>query len=62
MFQVRVSIRTAWQVMRRLGHTAQLPIHWAMDRDEAAIAHWRRCQWPAVKSRRPLVRLDLFRR
>jgi putative transposase len=29
--------------MRRLGYTAQLPIHRAVERDETAIAHWRRC-------------------
>ena len=42
MFHLRVSITTAWQAMRRLGYTAQLPIHRAAERDEQAIAHWRR--------------------
>jgi hypothetical protein len=27
MFHLRVSVTTAWQAMRRLGFTAQLPIH-----------------------------------
>ena len=49
MFHLRVGITTAWQAMRRLGYTPQLPIHRAIERDEAAIAHWRRYQWPAVK-------------
>jgi transposase len=49
MFHLRVSVTTAWQAMRRLGYTAQLPIHRAIERDETAIAHWRRWQWPAVK-------------
>jgi transposase len=53
MFHLRVSISTAWQAMRRLGYTAQLPIHRAIERDEAAIAHWRRYQWPAVKESPP---------
>jgi transposase len=53
MFHLRVSITTAWQAMRRLGYTAQLPIHRAAERDEQAIAHWRRYQWPAVKKSRP---------
>ena len=49
MFHVRVGITTAWEAMRRLGNTPQLPIHRAIERDEAAIAHWRRYQWPAAK-------------
>jgi transposase len=53
MFHLRVSITTAWQAMRRLGYTAQLPIHRAAERDEAAITHWRRYQWPAVKKSPP---------
>src|SRR3954471_17945572 len=53
MFHVRVGITTAWQAMRRLGYTAQLPIHRAIERDEPAIAHWRRYQWPAVKESPP---------
>ena len=48
----QVSIPTVWQAMRRLGYTAQLPIHRAVERDEDAIAHWRRYQWPALKEPR----------
>ena len=53
LFGLRVSISTAWLAMRRLGYTAQLPIHRAIERDEQAIARWRRYQWPAVKKSRP---------
>ncbi len=53
MFHLRVSISTAWQAMRRLGYTAQLPIHRAVERDEQAIAEWRRYQWPALKESQP---------
>jgi transposase len=53
MFHLRVGITTAWQAMRRLGYTPQLPIHRAIERDEAAIVHWRRYQWPAVKESPP---------
>jgi transposase len=53
MFHLRVGITTAWQAMRRLGYTVQLPIHRAIERDEAAIVHWRRYQWPAVKESPP---------
>jgi putative transposase len=53
MFHLTVSVTTAWQAMRRLGYTAQLPIHRAIERDEQAIARWRRYQWPAVKESPP---------
>jgi putative transposase len=49
LFHLRVSVTTAWQAMRRLGYTAQMPIHRAAERDEAAIAAWRRYQWPSLK-------------
>jgi hypothetical protein len=42
MFHLRVSVTTAWQAMRRLGYSAQLPIHRAIERDEQAIVHSRR--------------------
>src|SRR4029453_9565725 len=41
MFHLRVGITTAWQAMRRLGYSAQLPIHRAAERDQQAIAGWR---------------------
>ncbi|RZU51361.1 putative transposase [Krasilnikovia cinnamomea] len=53
MFHVRVGITTAWEAMRRLGYSPQLPIHRAIERDEPAIAHWRRYQWPAVEESPP---------
>lgn len=53
LFHLRVSVTTAWQAMRRLGYTAQLPIHRAAERDEAAIAAWRRYQWPSLKESQP---------
>lgn len=49
MFKVRVSITTAWETMRRIGFSPQLPTTRAIERDEQAIAHWRRHQWPALK-------------
>ena len=52
MFHLRVSIGTTWHAMRRLGYTAQLPVHRAVERDEKSIAHWRRHQWPALKESR----------
>ncbi|GFJ82022.1 winged helix-turn-helix domain-containing protein [Phytohabitans houttuyneae] len=52
MFKVRVSLTTTWIAMQRIGFSAQLPTHRAIERDEETIAHWRRYQWPAVKQSR----------
>ncbi|WP_051366656.1 winged helix-turn-helix domain-containing protein [Hamadaea tsunoensis] len=52
MFHVRVGVTTVWQAMRRLGYPPQQPIHRAIERDEQAIARWRRYQWPALKESR----------
>lgn len=52
MFKVRISVTTAWEAMRRIGFSAQMPTTRAIERDEPAIAHWRRHQWPAVKDSR----------
>lgn len=52
MFHITVSITTAWQILHRAGYSPQQPIQRAAERDEAAIEHWRRHQWPAVKESR----------
>lgn len=52
MFHVRVSLTTTWQALRRLGFSVQVPVQRAVGRDEAAIARWRRYQWPAIKGSR----------
>ncbi|GFJ93158.1 winged helix-turn-helix domain-containing protein [Phytohabitans rumicis] len=52
MFKVRVSVTTTWEAMRRIGFSPQLPTQRAIERDEQAIARWRRYQWPAVKDSR----------
>lgn len=52
MFKLRVSVTTAWEAMRRIGFSPQMPTTRAIERDEQAIARWRRHQWPAVKDSR----------
>ena len=52
MFHKTVALSTVWYVLRRAGFTPQQPITRAAERDEQAIAHWRRYQWPAVKGPR----------
>jgi transposase len=52
MFHTTVAVSTAWELLHRAGFTAQQPIARAVERDEQAITHWRRHQWPAVKESR----------
>jgi transposase len=38
-----------WRLLRALLWRPQKPEHWARERDEAAIARWRRQTWPRLK-------------
>jgi transposase len=38
-----------WKLLRRLGWSCQVPERRAIQRDEQAMAHWKRYQWPAIK-------------
>jgi transposase len=40
-----------WRVLRGLGFSCQQPTRRAIERDEAAIAHWKRVEWPRLKKR-----------
>jgi transposase len=42
-----------WHVLHRLGWSCQKPERRARERDEKAIAHWRRHVWPHIKKRPP---------
>jgi transposase len=56
-YGVRYHPSHVWKLLRRLGWSCQVPEGRAIQRDEAAIARWRRYQWPALKksptTRRP---------
>jgi transposase len=52
MFHVRYSLKGASLLLRRMGWTPQMPSHRAVERNEDAIARWRRHTWPAVKGSR----------
>lgn len=41
-----------WRLLRGLGWSCQKPETRARERDEAAIAHWKRYRWPHIKKRR----------
>ncbi|MBI4371465.1 MAG: transposase [Elusimicrobia bacterium] len=38
-----------WRFLRSLGWSCQKPIKRARERDEAAIEHWKRYEWPSIK-------------
>lgn len=45
-----------WKLLRRLGWSCQKPERRALQRDEAAIAHWKRYVWPHIKKGSTLAR------
>ena len=49
MFHTRYTPRGTANVLHRLGFSVQVPKHRAVERDEQAIATWRREAWPAGK-------------
>ena len=42
----------AWKVLQHLGWSCQKPERRATQRNEAAIAHWKRYVWPQIKKKR----------
>jgi transposase len=48
-FGVRYHPGHVWKVLRRLGWSCQKPERRPTQRDEVAIAHWRRYVWPQLK-------------
>jgi transposase len=56
-FGVRYSNTGGWELLRSLGFSPQRPEKRALQRDEAAIAHWKRKTWPALK-KKPAARAE----
>jgi len=50
-FGVRYDPSGVWHVLRRMGWSCQKPERRARERDEQAIAAWRRDDWPRIKKR-----------
>jgi len=50
--QVRYHPNALWHLLRGMGWSCQKPERRACQRDEAAIAHWRRYRWPHIKKGR----------
>ncbi|HEY1002005.1 MAG TPA: winged helix-turn-helix domain-containing protein [Streptosporangiaceae bacterium] len=49
LFHVRYTLRGVSYLLHRMGFSPQVPAHRAVERDEEAIATWRREAWPAGK-------------
>ena len=56
-FGVRYSEVHVWRLLGQLGLSNQKPDRRALERDEAAIEHWRKHTWPALK-KTPLAKGD----
>jgi transposase len=48
-FGVKYHAAHVWKILRSLGMTCQKPEQRARERDEAAIARWRKLEWPRIK-------------
>jgi transposase len=49
LFHIRYTLRGVSYLLHRMGFSPQVPAHRAIERDEQAIATWRREEWPAGK-------------
>jgi transposase len=59
-FGVRYSVSGLWKLMASLGWSCQKPETRARERDEKAIAHWKRYLWPQIKKSRTTGRPSRF--
>jgi hypothetical protein len=50
-FGIRYHPGHVWKLLRKLGWSCQKPERRALQRDEAAIAHWKRYLWPHIRRR-----------
>lgn len=49
LFHTRYTLRGVSYLLHRMGFSLQVPAHRAVERDEEAIATWRKEAWPAGK-------------
>ncbi len=49
---VRYHPSQVWRILRRLNWSCQRPTGRALERDEGAIRHWKKVDWPRIKNKR----------
>lgn len=49
LFGIRYHPSGVWYVLQRLGWSSQKPQRRAIQRDDEAVAHWKRYDWPQIK-------------
>src|ERR1035441_10116375 len=49
LFHLRYTLRGTSYLLHRIGWTPQVPVHRAMERDEAAVTAWRAVTWAKVR-------------
>jgi len=59
-FRVRYHPNALWYLLRGMSWSCQKPQRRSCQRDEAAIAHWRRYRWPHIKKGRAAWRARGF--
>jgi len=52
MFHLTYSLKGVALLLHRMGWTPQVPAHRAAERDDDAVATWRKMTWPQVKGSR----------
>ncbi|MER6076643.1 winged helix-turn-helix domain-containing protein [Streptomyces sp. NPDC001817] len=52
LFKVSYSLKGMSLVLHRIGFSVQVPVHRAVERNEAAVAAWREETWPVVEKPR----------
>jgi putative transposase len=50
LFHQRYTLRGVSYLLHRMGWSPQVPVHRAVERDDAAITAWRTQTWPRVKA------------
>ena len=49
--RIRYGQTQVWRIMKKLNWSVQKPERRSRERDETAIAHWRKVEWPSIKKR-----------
>jgi transposase len=62
MFHASYSLKGVALLLHRLGWTPQVPVHRTAERDDDAVATWRKTTWPQVNGSRAGRCVDLLRR